>query len=173
MQNITFSEVKRAHSLLRFMWPIQSGVQLKTIALTYAVVWTLIALVAYLYGDSPIAIWWVLIGFALSGSGSLFTNLPGTLELTTRDEPFHNLAELSDLLRRLGYAEDERSGCRLRFAGRTAPGMRWFPRSLWWKKELGIDFSVQDRTIMARGPKSVLDRVRHRGERDQLDARHA
>jgi hypothetical protein len=172
MENVTFSEVKRVHGLLRFLWPVQSLAQVKAIALIYAAVLPLIALVVYLYGDPPSAIWWSLVGFALGGSGSLFMNLPGALELTTRSEARHYIDELSGLLRRLGYAEDERSGCCLHFAGRTAPWMRWFPYFLWWKQEIGIDLSARDHTITLQGPKSILNIVKHRGERDALGGAH-
>lgn len=174
MKNVTFSEVKRAHGLVRYLWPVQSFTQVKAMALVYAVALPSIAFVFYLHGDAPNEIWWALLGPSLGGTGILFMRLPATLVLTTRGEALHYVGEVADLLRRLGYAEGERRGSNLHFAPRTYHWMNRFPLSLWRWKESDIDLSVRDHSITLRGPKSTLNIVKHRGERDGLgDLHHA
>jgi hypothetical protein len=165
MENVTFSEVKRAHGLLRFLWPVQSWGQAKAMALVYAVGLPVMAYVVYL--NDADAMWWTLIGGALGGTGGLFIHLPATLELTTRSEARYYIADVSDMLRRLNYADGERCGSNLNFTQRRLSWMRWLPRYLSWK-ETDIDLFAQDHTITLRGPKFMLNIVKHRGERDVL-----
>lgn len=165
MENVTFSEVKRAHGLLRFLWPIQSLPQVKTAALIYAVVLPLIALVVWMSGDHD-SLWGTLICAAIGGTGSFFLHLPATLELTTRGEARHFVGDVSDLLHKCGYAEDERRGGNLHFAGRRQ-WPRWISRYFRWK-ETEIDLSVHEHTITLRGPKLMLNIVKRRGERGTI-----
>jgi hypothetical protein len=164
MKNVMFSEVKRAHSLLRFLWPVQSLAQVKTAALIYAFGLPLMALVVWLI--DPDYLWVTLTGASVGGTGSFFLHLPATLELTTRGEARHFVGEVSDLLHQCNYAEAERCGSNLHFADlRQWPS--WIPRYFRWK-ETEIDLAVHEHTITLRGPKLMLGIVKRRGERGTL-----
>lgn len=171
MENVMFSEVKRAHSLLRFLWPVQSLGQVKTAALIYSFGLPLVALVVWLVGShDDLAV--ALIGAALGGTGSFFIHLPATLELKTRGDARHFLGEVSNLLKKYGYCDGERRGPNLHFVGRWPRWWpHWVPRYFRWK-EGEIDLSVHDHTITLRGPKYMLNIVKYRGERDVLGGAH-
>lgn len=164
MENVMFSKVKRAHSLLRFVWPVQSLGQVKTAALIYAFALPLVVIVVSLFGDHDL-LWGTLIGSVLGGTGSFFLHLPATLELTTRGEARHFVGEVSGLLKKYGYLDGEWRGSNLHFVGRWPRWWpRWVPHYFRWK-EGEIDLSAHDHTITLRGPKYMLAIVKRRGER--------
>jgi hypothetical protein len=160
MKHLTFSQVKRAHGLLRFLWPVQSWGQAKTMTLIYAVGLPSMALALHLL-DPEEPTWGAMLACVVGGTWALFIHLPGTLEVTTRGEARHFVGEVSDLLRRYGYCGEPCGQHCVRFTGRVSPRLHWLPNWLRWK-ETEIDLAAQDHVIVLRGPKFVLRHLRQR-----------
>lgn len=167
MQHMIFSEVKRAHGLLRFLWPVQSWGQVKTMALIYAIGLPLMAIVVCL--NDADALWGTLVCGVLGSTWALYIHLPATLEVRTRSDARHCVGEVSDILRCLNYAEGERCGQNLHFTPHKRRWMHKFPSYLSWK-ETELDLSAHGRTITLRGPKFVLNIVKRRGERGTVQS---
>lgn len=159
MKHVTFSNVKRAHGLLRFLWPFQSWRQARVMAAAYAVGLPAFALMIHLQ-DAREPTWDTLLAATLCGTFGLLIHLPATLEVTTPGEACHFVGEVADLLSLYGY---ERCGRTLHFVGRWP---RCLPNWLRWLRcaESEIDLSAQGHLIVLRGPKFVLRHLRRRWE---------
>lgn len=165
MKHLTFSEVKRAHSLLRYLWPVQSWGQAGFMAAVYALGLPVLAFALHRQ-DAREPTWGTMLAAALSATGGLYLRLPATFEVTTSGDARHLVAEVSYLLSLYGY---ERCGRLLHFAGRWP---RWLPDWLRWT-ETEIDLSVHDQRIVLHGPKSVLRVLRRRWDLDAVGPHHA
>lgn len=168
MENLTFSTLKRAHGLLRFLWPVQSWRQARMMAAAYAVALPTLAILVHL-DDPREPTWDTLLVGALCGTVALFMHLPATLEVTTRADARHFVGDVSDLLSLYGY---ERCGNTLHFVARWP---RWLPDWLRWLRcpESDVDLCAQGQMIVLRGPRFVLRHLRRRWELAVVGPRRA
>ena len=153
MKSVTMSQVVRSHDPFRFLFPIQSWSQLRSLTVTLAVGLPMIAILFMLLDPSaPLA--YIIVPVTLGGLIPVFAALPAHFEVGTRFQAQHFAKTLDQALTGMGYALRASSNDSARYYARQSPFLRW--------KENEITVDISEHAIVLRGPVFTLRALQER-----------
>jgi hypothetical protein len=163
-----FSPIERTHRAWRYLWPFQSRQERVLILRIFAVGLLLMSLTVWLFLDHG-ALPYTLVGGLLGGLWlGPYRSLPAKMTITTRSEARHHLADVQNLVLKIGFVPSGKV---------TQPGMYHYgvepPHHALWRlfyvSGQTFDLRVGEHTIELRGQVRWIEWL-HRQLAKQLEA---
>ena len=153
MKSVTLTPVVRSHDPFRFLFPIQSWSQLRSLTVTLMVGLPLIALL-FMMLDPTAPLAYIIVPVTIGGLLPVFAALPAHFEVGTRFHAQHFAKTLDQTLTGMGYMQRSSNSEALRYYVRQSRFLRW--------KENEIVVTVSDHAIVLRGPVFTLRALQQR-----------
>lgn len=164
MKNFTLSEVRRTHSPVCYLWPIQSASQFIS-ALAWLIVGIGCLAVIIDELDPSVPITGILVSGAIFGCAPLYAVLPARLQLTTGLMATYLVNTVDDYMLDLGYRDSTKDAKTRRYRVACPRWQRW--------RENEITVAVSgDHTIDVQGPIFALRLLKIRLERAEYQTQY-